>query len=110
MTVLLIERAPASLRGHITRWMLEVDAGVFVGTLSARVREKLLSFAAEKLRGGAAVCIHRAQNEQGFAIEVVGKRSRMLADFDGLALIRRVKTNKKRGSVAVAQGDSPGGH
>ena len=34
MTVLILERVPASLRGQLTRWMLEVKAGVFVGNIA----------------------------------------------------------------------------
>jgi CRISPR-associated endoribonuclease Cas2 subtype I-E len=35
LTVIIVERATPGLRGQLTRWMLEVRAGVFVGTLSA---------------------------------------------------------------------------
>ena len=41
MVVLVLERVPTSLRGELTRWMLEPKAGVFVGTMSALVREQL---------------------------------------------------------------------
>jgi len=38
MTVIILERVPVGVRGELTRWMLEIHTGVFVGTLSARVR------------------------------------------------------------------------
>ncbi|MEI8259518.1 MAG: type I-E CRISPR-associated endoribonuclease Cas2e, partial [Deltaproteobacteria bacterium] len=41
LIVIVVERATPGLRGQLTRWMLEVRAGVFVGTLSSRVRDKL---------------------------------------------------------------------
>ncbi|MCR4318385.1 MAG: type I-E CRISPR-associated endoribonuclease Cas2e [Planctomycetes bacterium] len=41
MMVLILDRVKESLRGELTRWMLEPKAGVFVGTLSAMVREHL---------------------------------------------------------------------
>ena len=31
MVVLVLSAAPASLRGSMTRWLLEVSPGVFVG-------------------------------------------------------------------------------
>jgi len=34
MVVLILSAAPASLRGAMTRWLLEVSPGVFVGHLS----------------------------------------------------------------------------
>ena len=39
MTVVILEAASPGLRGYLTRWMLEIRAGVFVGRVSARVRE-----------------------------------------------------------------------
>ena len=33
MIVLILSAAPASLRGSMTRWLLEVSSGVFVGHL-----------------------------------------------------------------------------
>jgi len=41
MVVMILERVPASLRGELTRWLLELRAGVFVGTLKPVVRRKL---------------------------------------------------------------------
>ena len=41
MVVIVLSAAPASLRGALTRWLMEVSSGVFVGHLSARVREQL---------------------------------------------------------------------
>jgi CRISPR-associated protein Cas2 len=39
MVVLILERVPPGLRGELTRWFLEPQAGVFVGRVSAIVRE-----------------------------------------------------------------------
>ena len=41
MVVLFMEHVPPSLRGKLSRWMIEPRAGVFVGSISAMVREKL---------------------------------------------------------------------
>lgn len=89
MTVVVVERARPSLRGQLTRWMLEVRAGVFVGTLSARVRDELWKLVLERLGDGSALLIHTARNEQGFVIRCEGEGSRMLFDMDGLTLIGR---------------------
>ena len=39
--IMIPERVPQSLRGELTRWLLELKAGVFVGRVSAMVRERL---------------------------------------------------------------------
>ena len=88
MTVIVLERVPASLRGELTRWMLEPKTGVFVGRPSALVRDKLWTLIEEKIRTGAAILVCSANTEQGFAIRTHGNTSRAVIDFEGLSLIR----------------------
>jgi len=87
MVVFLMEKVPVSLRGEITRWMLELRPGVFVGNISALVREKLWETICQKLKGGAAMLLHSAANEQGYKIRTFGDSTRKVKDFDGLQLI-----------------------
>ena len=88
MVLMVLERVPTSLRGELTRWMLELRAGVFVGNLSAMVRERLWEKACWNLRGGAGILVHTSDNEQGFAIQFWGTPSREIIDFEGLSLVR----------------------
>lgn len=39
MVVLVLSACPLGLRGYLTRWLLEISAGVFVGSVSTRVRQ-----------------------------------------------------------------------
>ena len=41
MTVIVLEKVPVALRGELTRWLLEIASGVFVGTISGLVRDLL---------------------------------------------------------------------
>jgi CRISPR-associated protein Cas2 len=70
--------------------MLEPHAGVFVGTMSATVREKLWDRITRGLREGGAVAICSSDNEQGFVLRTWGKTSKQLEDFEGLLLVKRV--------------------
>ena len=88
MTVIILERVPASVRGELTRWMLELQAGVFIGSVSATVRDLLWKMVTTKLRDGAAILIHNAANEQGFAVRYLGSTSRKMESLDGLLLVR----------------------
>ncbi len=95
MVVFLMEKVPVSLRGEITRWMLELRPGVFVGNISALVREKLWEMVCQKLKGGAVTLLQSAANEQGYKIRTFGDTNRKVKDFDGLQLIViSEKTNK----------------
>ena len=52
MVVLVLEKVPTSLRGELTRWMAEIQTGVFVGTMSALVRDLLWDKCVAKLEEG----------------------------------------------------------
>jgi CRISPR-associated protein Cas2 len=100
MMVLILERVPTSLRGELTRWLLEPKAGVFVGRVSGMVRDKLwekvcksLDDRRSRVRGGevdrgGGMLIYQSDTEQGFAIRYHGEVTREVVDFEGLLLIR----------------------
>jgi CRISPR-associated protein Cas2 len=89
MVMIVLERAPVSLRGELTRWMLELRPGVFVGKLSGMVRDKLWETVCERMKGGAGLLVHSSDCEQGFAIRYWGDPTRTTVDSAGLCLIRR---------------------
>lgn len=88
MVVMILERVPVSLRGELTRWMLEPKAGVFIGSLSAMVRERLWEKACKGMRSGAGALIYSSDTEQGFAMRFWGETARVVEDFEGLTLVR----------------------
>ena len=88
MTVIIIDRSPKRLRGVLSRYMLEIRAGLFVGRLDARMREllwkKCLTLKGVKTRGAM---VWRTGNAQGFDIMVFGSDRRMPVMFDGVKVI-----------------------
>jgi CRISPR-associated protein Cas2 len=89
MTILILERVKVSLRGELTRWMLEPKTGVFIGRPSSRVREKLWQKVCQATGDGAAMLIWSTNNEQGYKIDFWGETSRYVFDWEGLQLITR---------------------
>lgn len=87
MVVLATTAVPDHLRGALSRWMIEVTPGMFVGTISAKVRDELWNAASAVVGDGAAVLIHPDDNEQGFSLRTAGERRRRPVDFDGLTLV-----------------------
>ena len=87
--VMVLERVPPSLRGELTRWLLELRAGVFVGDVSAIVRDLLWDETCQKAKGGAGLLIYSTDNEQGFTFRLWGAPSYWPEEFDGLLLTRR---------------------
>lgn len=87
MVVIAIENAPAKLRGELTKWLMEVKAGIFVGTVSAIVREKLWEKVDKEEKKKGAVLLYSQDNEQGFSMEMSGFPTRNVIDLDGAQLI-----------------------
>jgi CRISPR-associated protein Cas2 len=88
VTVIILERVPASVRGELTRWMLEPRAGVFVGRVSAMVRDRLWEYVCGKMKGGAGMMVYSSDSEQGYTVRYWGETTRKVIDFEGLLLIQ----------------------
>jgi len=89
MTIIILIAAPEGLRGHLTRWMVEVHAGVFVGTPGRRIRDRLWDLLASRIRDGQVVLVEQAPNEQGWAVRTAGTDRWRPTDYDGLILSAR---------------------
>ncbi|MCS6883625.1 MAG: type I-E CRISPR-associated endoribonuclease Cas2e [Oscillochloridaceae bacterium] len=88
MTVIVLERVPVGVRGELTRWMLEIHTGVFVGSLSARVRDLLWDQVCDQMCEGAGFLVYQTNNEQGFALRSCGRTDRRLIQVEGLFLVK----------------------
>ena len=109
MIVIIVERATPGLRGQLTRWMLEVRAGVFVGTLSPRVRDKLWALVKARNPKGGSLLVARAKNEQGFAVETHGDTSRQVLEIEGLWLVRKPTREPDEAAASEAGGAETAG-
>lgn len=88
MVVIVLERCPPALRGDLTRWLQEISLGVYVGNVTARVRDRLWRRVCEETRGGRATMAFTAVGEQKFDFRVHGTAWEPI-DFDGLKLMMR---------------------
>lgn len=88
MVVLVLTAVPAGLRGHVTRWLLEISAGVFVGNLTERVRENLWAQVIAHCKSGRAIMVFRAMNEQHLSFHV-HHHDWPPIEMDGLQLVLR---------------------
>lgn len=88
MTIVVLTAVPLGLRGHLTRWLLEISPGVFVGHISARVRELMWERIVEFVNEGRALMVHSVHGEQRLAFDVHG-HDWTPVDFDGITLMRR---------------------
>jgi CRISPR-associated protein Cas2 len=88
MIVITLTDCPPALRGDLTRWLQEINTGVYVGRVSARVREELWRRVRENTKSGRATMVFSTNNEQGMDFRV-HNTSWEAIDFDGLKLMLR---------------------
>lgn len=95
MIVLVLSACPQGLRGSLTKWMYEVTSGVFVGHVSARIREQLWEEVHEHAGTGRAILIWSSDGEQRMRFAVKDHWWSPV-DSDGLTLMRRPAAPKSR--------------
>jgi CRISPR-associated protein Cas2 len=88
VTVIVLTACPVGLRGHLTQWLLEISAGVYVGHISARVRERLWARVLELAGPGRALMVYQLRGEQRMSFKVHDHHWEP-ADYDGITLMRR---------------------
>lgn len=89
MIVLSLSVVPAKLRGYLNIYLLEIDTNVYVGNVSARVRDLIWKRVEENVDGrGRAIMVFPSVSEQGFDFRVCGASYKPV-DFEGLKLIFR---------------------
>ncbi len=67
--------------------MIEPKAGIFLGRMTARLRDKLWEKAVAGSQGGACLQAWRSSGEQGFVVRAHGDTSRRIIDMEGLHLV-----------------------
>jgi CRISPR-associated protein Cas2 len=87
MVVMVLEKVSVSMRGQLTRWLLEPHSGVFVGHVSALVRDQLWEKCAQGKGAGGVIQIWSTNNEQHFAMRMAGDTKRLLVENEGLQLV-----------------------
>ena len=86
MIIMVVQNVPPALRGKLSRYLIETTNGVFVGALSARVREKLWEICDDGRKDGVVFQAWSTNSEQGFAMRMAGG-SRSVIDLEGLSFV-----------------------
>jgi len=88
MVVVVLEKCPISLRGDLTKWLIEISVGVYVGQVSTRVRDNLWARICEESKNGRATMAFTKRGEQHFDFRVHNTEWEPI-DFDGIKLMLR---------------------
>lgn len=87
MVVITLSKCPPKLRGDLTKWLIEIDTGVFVGNLNARVRDSVWNRICENIKNGRASMAFSTNGEQKLDFRIHNTEWEPV-DFDGIKLVR----------------------
>lgn len=91
MVVMVLQKVPQSLRGELTRWLVEVKTGVYIGHVTGMVRDLLWKKCSENRGAGGIIQAWSTNNEQHFKMRLSGFTSRNVINWEGLELIQECK-------------------
>ena len=91
MLVIVVEKASPTLKGRLSCFLTEVNAGVFIGDFSIRVRDRLWALVVKDEPSNATM-IWNTPHEAGFDFVKTGVYPRKCLDLDGLKLCQKIKT------------------
>lgn len=79
---------PPRLRGDLSKWLCEINTGVYVGNVSGRVRDAVWDRVCQHLKNGQATMVYTAAGEQKMEFRT-HNASWEVVDYDGIRLMRR---------------------
>lgn len=95
MTMISLTQAPPRTRGLLSRYCLEVRAGLFVGRLTKKMRLTLWAAVREQATAKtSAVMAWGRPTAQGFAFDSFGPTARRPVIVDGLWLVAEAPTGQ----------------
>ena len=100
MIVITLSDCPPKVRGDLSKWLIEINTGVYVGQVSARVREELWKRICENLHAGRATMVLPTMGEQQMDFRVHNTTWEPV-DFDGLKLMRRPLPSARKQSQTM---------
>lgn len=83
--VVAIEDAPPRLRGRLSLWLVEVRSGVYVGSVTARLRDMIWDNVVAGCRRGSGVMVWPSSSRANcFRMRTTGENRRVPVQVDGL--------------------------
>lgn len=86
MIVITLTKVPNSLRGDLTKWYQEIQTGVYVGNVTAKIRDELWHRIMRDIGNGQATMVYNINNELSYTFKTT-RPDREVVDYDGIPLM-----------------------
>ena len=96
---------PPRLRGDLSKWLCEINTGVYVGNVSSRVRDALWDRVCQNLKNGQATLVFTTAGEQRMDFRTHNTTWEAV-DFDGIKLMRRPLPQAEQNQIDLKPGFS----
>ena len=97
LCIVRLTSVPRKLRGLVELRLTEMDPNLFIGNISARVRDELWKQIEEFVGDGRASMVVPANTEQGFTIKHINSRYTP-TDHEGVLLMKKTHKRKQKQS------------
>ena len=94
---------PPRLRGDLSKWLCEINTGVYVGNVSSRVRDALWDRVCQNLKNGQATLVFTTAGEQRMDFRTHNTTWEAV-DFDGIKLMRRPLPQAEQNQIDLKPG------
>lgn len=95
MVVLILYNCPPKIKGDVTKWLFEINTGIYIGNINTKSRDLLWERIINNIDYGTATMIFSSNNEQGFEFKTHNSKWK-ICNFDGLKFMLRPKTNSNK--------------
>lgn len=87
MIVVILRTPMDSIRGMLKRWFAEITPNVFVGSVNARTRDKLVSYLRRNAPNINMTIVYDDESIQGYKIQTFGEPYKKIVFKSGLQLL-----------------------
>ena len=102
MIVISLSSCPSKVRGYLSEWFFEISTGVYVGNVTARVRNEVWETITQNIGAGRCIMAYSTNNEQGLHFQT-WNTGFVPIDYDGVWLVKQTKKKEVKNSVKKAE-------
>lgn len=84
MIVIILSLAPESVKGVVSRYLIEVSTGVFIGDMASNIRHEIWDFIRGNIGKGTGILAVSENSITGFKIETINMKNRDFRSIDGV--------------------------